>query len=115
MSGVSVSGSTNGDLGCRYRRESPSCSRVECGLRVVRHQQTGQILRADRAVLDQRVEVDDLFPVLRAIQNEDDLLSSFWVCTSVRISMSSSSVPKPPGKTTSAFARYANQNLRMKK
>ena len=33
------------------------------------------------------------------------------VCTSVRISKSSSSVPKPPGKTTSAAARIASQEL----
>ena len=41
--------------------------------------------------------------------------ASFWVCASVSISISSSRVPKPPGNTTSALARYANQNLRMKK
>ena len=40
---------------------------------------------------------------------------SFSVCDSVRISNSSSSVPNPPGNITSAFARYANQNFRMKK
>jgi len=42
-------------------------------------------------------------------------LASFWVCVSVRISIISSRVPKPPGNITSAFARYENQNFRMKK
>ena len=42
-------------------------------------------------------------------------LPSFSVCISVRISNISSSVPNPPGNTTSALAIYANQNLRMKK
>ena len=41
--------------------------------------------------------------------------NSLSVCTSVRISNISSSVPNPPGKMTSALARYANQNFRMKK
>jgi len=36
-------------------------------------------------------------------------LASFSVCTSVRTSNISSSVPKPPGKTTRALAMYANQ------
>src|SRR5208337_987816 len=42
-------------------------------------------------------------------------LASFSVWARVTISKNSSSVPKPPGKITSALARYANQNLRMKK
>jgi membrane-associated protease RseP (regulator of RpoE activity) len=37
------------------------------------------------------------------------------VCRRVRVSNSSSMVPKPPGKTAMALARYRNQNLRMKK
>ena len=42
-------------------------------------------------------------------------LASFLVWTSVSSSNISSSVPKPPGNTTRAFAMYANQYLRMKK
>jgi hypothetical protein len=37
------------------------------------------------------------------------------VCARVSISVSSSSVPNPPGKTTNARARCANQSFRMKK
>jgi hypothetical protein len=70
--------------------------------------------RANRAPLGHRFEVEDRIPVLGAVEMIWILSPSFSVCISVRISNISSSVPKPPGKTTSAFARYANQNLRMK-
>ena len=41
--------------------------------------------------------------------------TSLRVWVSVSISHSSSSVPKPPGNTTSARARCENHSLRMKK
>ena len=40
---------------------------------------------------------------------------TFWVCTRVSDSNSSSSVPKPPGSTTNARAYLTNMVLRAKK
>ena len=40
---------------------------------------------------------------------------TFWVCTSVSASNSSSKVPKPPGSTTKPWAYFTNIVLRAKK
>ena len=58
----------------------------------------------DDAFLDEEVEVDRLSPISLADKNDRDR-SILRVWLSVRTSKSSSSVPKPPGKATSAIAR----------
>ncbi len=40
---------------------------------------------------------------------------TFWVCTRVSASNSSSKVPKPPGSTTNPWAYFTNIVLRAKK
>jgi len=72
-------------------------------------------LRSIMPCRTKRFEIDDLIPVAGAVENHGIGLCSLRVCASVRISVSSSSVPKPPGKTTNARASARNQSLRMKK
>src|SRR5579885_392145 len=46
----------------------------ECGLRMIGVLEQIQILGRDHAVLDERIKIDDLFPVLRAVEQNSDLL-----------------------------------------
>ena len=66
------------------------------------------IARRYRPFCKQSAKIDDGCPVLGKG-------GAFLVCSKVRISKSSSNVPKPPGKTAKALARMARCILRIAK
>ena len=74
-----------------------------------------QVGRRDHALLGQRVEVHDPAASRRSPNSTTGAGGALRVCCKVRISNSSSMVPKPPGKIASALARIARCILRMAK
>jgi hypothetical protein len=71
-----------------------------------------QIRRVDHAMIVKRLEVNKARPVIMIETQYRDRWSSLPPYE-IHDFKHSSSVPKPPGKTTGARARFANCNLRI--
>ena len=99
----------------RVRLQATACYCLPCGLGCVGEFEQREVGGLDHVFLEQRVEVHHAPPIGLIEQHDRHRQAPCGSASSVRISNSSSIVPKPPGNTTSALARIARCILRIAK
>ena len=94
---------------------SPSFRNSKLSSGESQHLEQIEVFGRDHARIDHGFEIDDLLPVLAAVDDDDNLLGQFLGLGEGEDFKKFVERAESAGKITSALARYANQNLRMKK